>query len=74
MRGFSRQDIDLEGFQQFMDIYLEIETPVELVKRLFLSFVKKTSSPTNQIVKVKHCVPSTQSVPDGTKLLTVSHY
>lgn len=34
-------DIDLEGFQLFMDTYLEAETPLELVKRLFLSFVKK---------------------------------
>lgn len=34
-------DIDYEGFQVFMDTYLEMETPRELVKRLFLSFVKK---------------------------------
>lgn len=62
----------MEGFQRFIDIYLEIETPRELVKRLFLSFVKKISSPTNQITITKHSnVPATQSVPDGTKLLTV---
>lgn len=36
-------DIDYEGFQKFMDTYLEIETPRDLVKHLFLSFVKKTS-------------------------------
>jgi len=54
-----------------MDTYLEIETPRELVKRLFLSFVRKTTSPINKISYGKHCVPS-QSVPDGTKLLTVS--
>ncbi|XP_053200499.1 diacylglycerol kinase 1-like isoform X3 [Panonychus citri] len=35
------EDIDLEGFQKFVDIYLETDTPIDLVKRLFLSFVKK---------------------------------
>uniref|UniRef100_A0A1W7RAP3 Diacylglycerol kinase n=1 Tax=Hadrurus spadix TaxID=141984 RepID=A0A1W7RAP3_9SCOR len=35
-------DIDYDGFQKFMDTYLEIETPTELVKHLFLSFVKKS--------------------------------
>lgn len=34
-------DIDYEGFQLFMDSYLEIETPRDLVTRLFLSFVKR---------------------------------
>ena len=65
------KDMDLEGFQRFMDIYLEVEMPRELIKRLFLSFVKKTISPVNRISVGKHCVPS-QSVPEGTKLLTVS--
>ncbi|RWS29298.1 diacylglycerol kinase 1-like protein, partial [Leptotrombidium deliense] len=41
------KDIDLEGFQKFMDIYLEIETPRDLVKRLFLSFVKKMFTASN---------------------------
>lgn len=63
--------MDLEGFQRFMDIYLEVETPRELIKRLFLSFVKKSISP-NKISVGKHCVGS-QSVPEGTKLLTVSN-
>ena len=69
-----KKDMDLEGFQRFMDIYLEVETPRELIKRLFLSFVKKTISP-NKISVGKHCVAS-QSVPEGTKLLTVctTHY
>ncbi|RWS16390.1 diacylglycerol kinase 1-like protein, partial [Dinothrombium tinctorium] len=42
-------DIDLDGFTKFMDIYLEMETPRDLVKRLFLSFIKKmfTSSTIN---------------------------
>ncbi|GFR23343.1 DAG_kinase_N domain-containing protein [Trichonephila clavata] len=34
-------DIDYEGFQLFMDSYLEIPTPRDLVTRLFLSFVKR---------------------------------
>ncbi|XP_042144552.1 diacylglycerol kinase beta isoform X2 [Ixodes scapularis] len=34
-------DIDLEGFQAFMDTYLEMDTPRDLVKHLFLSFVRK---------------------------------
>ncbi|XP_022240456.1 diacylglycerol kinase 1-like isoform X1 [Limulus polyphemus] len=34
-------DIDYDGFQLFLDTYLEIETPRDLVKRLFLSFVRK---------------------------------
>lgn len=66
-----RKDMDLEGFQRFMDIYLEVETPRELIKRLFLSFVKKSVSPINKISVGKHCVPS-QSAPEATKLLTVS--
>ncbi|CAG2106698.1 unnamed protein product [Medioppia subpectinata] len=64
-------DMDLEGFQRFMDIYLEVESPRELIKRLFLSFVKKNVSPINKISVGKHCVPS-QSVPEGTKLLTMA--
>lgn len=38
-------DIDLEGFQAFMDTYLEIDTPRDLVKHLFLSFVRKPAPP-----------------------------
>ncbi|KAI1280413.1 Diacylglycerol kinase beta [Halotydeus destructor] len=37
-------EIDFEGFKTFLDIYLDMETPSELVKRLFLSFVKKAVS------------------------------
>ncbi|CAL1279293.1 unnamed protein product [Larinioides sclopetarius] len=37
-------DIDYEGFQLFMDSYLEIPTPRDLVTRLFLSFVKRPTA------------------------------
>ncbi|KAL3223212.1 hypothetical protein MRX96_027809 [Rhipicephalus microplus] len=42
-------DIDLEGFQAFMDTYLEMDTPRDLVKHLFLSFVRKPAPPRAQI-------------------------
>nr|CAD7402039.1 unnamed protein product [Timema cristinae] len=42
VRYFCRsEDIDYEGFQLFMDTYLEVETPEELCRHLFLSFVKR---------------------------------
>ncbi|XP_012240308.1 diacylglycerol kinase 1 isoform X2 [Bombus vosnesenskii] len=34
-------DIDYEGFRKFLDTYLEVSTPDELSRHLFLSFVKK---------------------------------
>nr|XP_042894847.1 diacylglycerol kinase 1-like isoform X1 [Parasteatoda tepidariorum] len=45
-------DIDYEGFQQFMDSYLEIETPRDLVTRLFLSFVKRPTNNTQAMQTV----------------------
>ena len=38
------QDIDLEGFNKFMSIFLEVEAPEELCRHLFLSFLKKPNS------------------------------
>ncbi|XP_051163217.1 diacylglycerol kinase 1 isoform X1 [Leptopilina boulardi] len=34
-------DIDYEGFRKFLDTYLEVTTPDELSRHLFLSFLKK---------------------------------
>lgn len=34
------QDIDYEGFRRFLDAFLDCETPEELSKHLFVSFVK----------------------------------
>ncbi|XP_011265735.1 diacylglycerol kinase 1 isoform X2 [Camponotus floridanus] len=36
-------DIDYEGFRKFLNSYLEIDTPDELCRHLFLSFVRKDS-------------------------------
>ncbi|KYN07619.1 Diacylglycerol kinase 1, partial [Cyphomyrmex costatus] len=36
-------DIDYEGFRKFLNSYLEIDTPEELCRHLFLSFVRKGS-------------------------------
>ncbi|XP_027194053.2 diacylglycerol kinase 1-like isoform X3 [Dermatophagoides pteronyssinus] len=41
-------DIDLEGFKTFMSIYLENELSLDLIRRLFLSFVKKPEHPEHQ--------------------------
>ena len=37
---FQLQDIDFGGFKIFMDIFLEVDTPDELCRHLFLSFVR----------------------------------
>ncbi|XP_071438737.1 diacylglycerol kinase beta [Hetaerina americana] len=34
-------DVDFEGFRAFMDAYLEVEVPEDLVRHMFLSFVKR---------------------------------
>ncbi|RXG73883.1 Diacylglycerol kinase 1 [Armadillidium vulgare] len=35
------RDIDYEGFRQFMNTYFDVQTPEELCRHLFLSFVKR---------------------------------
>lgn len=35
------QDIDYETFRKFLDTFLEVQTPEELCKHLFLSFVRR---------------------------------
>ncbi|VEN43925.1 unnamed protein product, partial [Callosobruchus maculatus] len=39
-------DIDYEGFHKFIDTFLEVRTPEELCRHLFLSFMKR-SEPKN---------------------------
>lgn len=41
---FSVQDIDFEGFQKFLDLFLDCDTPKELCKHLFLSFLRPYQS------------------------------
>lgn len=36
---FSLQDIDYESFRRFLNAFLDYETPEELVKHLFISFL-----------------------------------
>ena len=38
------QDIDFEGFQKFIDLFLDCETPLELSQHLFLSFLRPYQS------------------------------
>ncbi|XP_034939625.1 diacylglycerol kinase 1-like, partial [Chelonus insularis] len=35
-------EIDYEGFRKFLDTYLEVTTPDDLSRHLFLSFLKKS--------------------------------
>ncbi|EAT34755.1 AAEL013037-PA, partial [Aedes aegypti] len=37
---FSFQDVDYEGFRKFLDAFLDCETPEELTRHLFISFLK----------------------------------
>lgn len=34
------QDLDYDGFRQFLDAFLDCETPEELTRHLFISFLK----------------------------------
>lgn len=36
----SSQDIDFDGFRRFLDAFLDCETPLDLAKHLFVSFLK----------------------------------
>lgn len=38
---FYFQDIDYETFRKFLDTFLEVRTPEELCRHLFLSFIRK---------------------------------
>ncbi|VEN43926.1 unnamed protein product, partial [Callosobruchus maculatus] len=46
MMIFLSRDIDYEGFHKFIDTFLEVRTPEELCRHLFLSFMKR-SEPKN---------------------------
>lgn len=55
------QDIDYKSFKLFMDDYLDITTPEELCRHLFISFIKKSSPNSDkaqedesQTMKVRH--------------------
>lgn len=51
------QDIDYEGFRKFLNSYLEIDTPDELCRHLFLSFVRKDSRGVDgKAFKVWYCI------------------
>ena len=39
-----KKDIDYEGFQKFLDLFLDCDTPRELSKHLFLSFLRPYQS------------------------------
>lgn len=36
------QDIDYDGFRKFLDTFLEVRTPEDLCRHLFLSFVRRS--------------------------------
>lgn len=56
----------------FLDIYLEVETPKELVKRLFLSFVKVPTSVSPQFaIYERNLHRISSSLSDTGKLLKV---
>lgn len=46
------QDIDFSGFKTLLDIFLEVETPEELSRHLFLSFVRIPSRNGGTVLKV----------------------
>ena len=50
------QDIDFGGFKIFMDIFLEVDTPDELCRHLFLSFVRmpQCTNTEGKTLQVKH--------------------
>jgi hypothetical protein len=54
------KDVDFEGFKLFMDTYLEVETPDELCRHLFLSFIKRRA-PQQSSSPVSSC----GTFPDG---------
>lgn len=37
---FNLQDVDYDGFRRFLDAFLDCETPEELSRHLFVSFLK----------------------------------
>jgi len=39
------QEVDLAGFRTFLNTFLEVDTPEELCRHLFLSFVRRSPAP-----------------------------
>lgn len=51
------QDIDYDGFRKFLDTYLEVSTPDDLSRHLFLSFIKKIPRGVDsKAFKVRHII------------------
>jgi hypothetical protein len=45
------EDIDLQGFQKFLDCFLEVSTPEELSRHLFQTFVHPPHPPARTDIK-----------------------
>ncbi|CAO1319154.1 unnamed protein product [Diamesa hyperborea] len=63
-------DIDYEGFQKFMDLFLDCETPEDLSKHLFLSFLRPAL--TQSQLSGNHALCTMAAISSNTALATVT--